>query len=272
MNIRNGLAAAIYRLLVAVLAMLGVWMYLDSFGWSAWRILATYVLMFTAVYFCVLALVGLITKNRKKRVIGSPMLEGALTIALLIVSITTFVFMAGGWVHPALSGGAAALSYVTLPVLVIADWLIFMPKGRWQSIYPFYWLAFPTIYVAAILLSAELCPEIDLRYPLAFLDYRVYDIVQMIWVLIFYAVCILTVGYGFYGIDALVGGKVGKYIVLPKIKLVEVDEDTDREIEMAAKSQNKLDRLVPRNSVTESAARLEKRRSKAPKSVKVDKN
>lgn len=250
MYIRNSLAATVYRMLVAVLASLGLWMCFDSFGLTAWRILLTYVLLGTALYFGLLAIIGFITKEQRKQIVGSPMLEGALIIGLLTTSITTFVFMAQNWSHPALTGGAAALSYVTLPVLVIADWLIFLPKGRWQGIYPFYWLAFPTIYAALILLTAELWPKVDLRYPLGFLDYQFYDIVRMIWVLIFYAVCVLIGGYGFYIIDALMSGKVGKHIVLPKIKLVEI-EDKAEEIEE-----------VPEKT------RQEKRRPKAPQPTK----
>lgn len=246
MHIRNSLATTIYRLLVAILACFGAWMYFDSFGLSAWRIFATYALLMTAIYFGVLAIVGLATKERRKQIVGSPMIEGALIISLLAVSVTTFVFMVRGWAHPALTGPAAALSYVTLPVLVIADWVIFMPKGRWQGIYPFYWLAVPTIYAAAILFTAELWSDLDLRYPLGFLDYRIYDISRMIWTLIFYAVCILAVGYGLYTIDALVSGKVGKHVVLPKIKLVEVESEEDSKAD-------KDEKLKPGKSKTKKA-------------------
>lgn len=210
---------------MAILAGFGAWMYFDSFGLSAWRIFATYALLMTAIYFGILAIIGLATKERRKQIVSSSMIEGVLIISLLTVSVTTFVFM------------IPALSYVTLPVLVIADWAIFMPKGRWQGIYPFYWLAVPTIYAAVILFTAELWLDLDLRYPLGFLDYRVYDISRMIWTLIFYAVCILIVGYGFYAIDALVSGKVGKHIVLPKIKLVEVESEEDLEVDKAKKSK-----------------------------------
>lgn len=222
---------------MAILAGFGAWMYFDSFGLSAWRIFATYALLMTAIYFGILAIIGLATKERRKQIVSSSMIEGVLIISLLTVSVTMFVFMVHGWQQPTLSGPAAALSYVTLPVLVIADWAIFMPKGRWQGIYPFYWLAVPTIYAAAILFTAELWLDLDLRYPLGFLDYRVYDISRMIWTLIFYAVCILIVGYGFYVIDALVSGKVGKHIVLPKIKLVEVESEEDLEVDKAKKSK-----------------------------------
>jgi len=227
MYMRNSLAATVYRMLVAILAALGLMMCFEAFGLSTWRVFLTYVLLGVLLCFGTLAIIGFITKERRKQIVGSSMFEGALIIGLLITSITTFVFMAQGWSHPALSGGAAALCYVTLPVLVIADWLIFLPKGRWQGMYPFYWLAFPTIYAALILLTAEVWQKIDLRYPLVFLDYWSYDIVATIWTLIFYAVCILIVGYGFYVIDALMGGKAGRHIVLPKIKMIEVGDEKD---------------------------------------------
>ncbi len=270
MNIRNGFAASIYRLLVAILAMLGAWMCFENFGWSSWRVLLTYTLLFTTIYFGVLAIVGLVLNKRKRQALGLPMLEGALIITLLTVSVTTFVFMARDWEHPALAGGAAALSYVTLPVLVIADWLIFMPKGRWRSIYPFYWLAFPVFYVAAILFTAELYPNIDLRYPLAFLDYHIHDIVQMIWILIFYAICILIVGYGFYAIDALVGGKVGKYVVLPKIKLVEVGEVGDHEERTMTKGSSSGSKDKSAKNMPVDKIESKKRRPKAPQVAKND--
>lgn len=223
MYIRNNLATSIYRLLIAILSILGVWMCFDRFGLSAWRVLLTYVLLVSALYFGILAVIGIAFRNRRKRILRSPMLEGALIISLLTTSITTFVFMANGWEHPVLIGGAAALSYVTLPLLMVANWLIFLPKGRWRGIFPFYWLAFPTIYVALMLFTAEVWPETIPRYPLEFLDYWQYDLVRMIWTLILYAVCILIVGYVLCVLDALMGGKVGKHIVMPKIKLIEID-------------------------------------------------
>lgn len=229
MYIRNSLAMVIYRALVAILSALGVWMCFDKFGLEAWRVFLTYVLLVTAIYFGIMSIAGLWARKERRQLTGSPVIEGALIISFLVASATTFVFMAHGWEHPVLNGGAAALSYVTLPVLIIADWLIFLPKGRWQGIYPFYWLAFPAIYIALILFTAEIWTNTYLRYPLEFLDFRTFDIVRMIWALIFYAVCILIAGYIIYIIDALISGKVGKYIVLPKIKLVEVVNNKEQE-------------------------------------------
>lgn len=247
MYIRNSLAATVYRVLVAILAALGLWMCFDSFGLSAWRVFLTYVLLFASIYFGALAVLGSVMKERKKQITGAPMLEGVLIIGILVTSMTTFATMANGQLHSALTGGAAALSYVTLPVLIIADWLIFLPKGRWRGIYPFYWLAFPAIYVALILFTAETWTDIDLRYPLGFLDYHSFDVVKMIWVLIFYMVCILIVGYSLYIIDALISGKVGKYIVLPKVKLVEVD-DEEANPEPSKSSQAKRRREAPQSA------------------------
>ena len=106
------------------------------------------------------------------------------------------------------------------------------------------------MYVALMLFTAEIWPESIPRYPLAFLDYWQYDLVRMIWTLIFYAVCILIVGYGLYIVDALMGGKVGRHVVLPKIKLIEIEPEAEKQEEVTKQEKQ------------------EKRRPKAPSSTK----
>ena len=65
---------------MAILAGFGAWMYFDSFGLSAWRIFATYALLMTAIYFGILAIIGLATKERRKQIVSSSMIEGVLII------------------------------------------------------------------------------------------------------------------------------------------------------------------------------------------------
>lgn len=224
MYIHHKLSALLYKLLVALLCSFGAWLTFETFGLTAWRVFVTYPLIVGAIYFLVSAIMAFWNYGQQKSGFCA-MLEGALIIGFLTSSITVMVCYNFDWSHPSLQGAAAALVYATLPILVTCDYFLFVPKGHWQPIYPFYWLAFPIIYASMMVLTAEDLPvNTPWLYPLEFLNYKTGNFALLVQWFVFYSVAILIVGYILYVLDALMGGKVGKYIVLPRIKLVEIED------------------------------------------------
>jgi len=96
----------------------------------------------------------------------SPLLMGGLTLAILLVGVVYATLLRG--LHP-LSGLPLIANYLlhdVSPVLTAAYWLFFVPRGqlRWSA--PWWWLTFPTAYLAYALARGQL----DHNYPYPFID------------------------------------------------------------------------------------------------------
>lgn len=130
-----------------------------------------------------------------------------------------------GFVLPRLDLWLVWLICAGLPILIFFDWLFFAKKGHWQVMYPFYWLALPITYAAAMIFTADFLPEFTTwLYPLDLFDYRNFGLWEMLGWIIVISLLILSVGYILYLMDFIMSGKLGKYIVLPHIQTILVDE------------------------------------------------
>lgn len=97
------------------------------------------------------------------------------------------------------------LIHVVAPLLVIGDWLLFVPKGRLRPIDPVLWSAIPLAYLAFAFtwggLGGEFSPGV--RYPYPFLDVDANGVGGVaLWVVGLTAGGI-GLGYGYYGLDRL---------------------------------------------------------------------
>lgn len=211
MYIENRLASALFKLLIGVLSAVGFWIAVATLGSSAGRLLSTWVLAISAVYFLVAAAIIAFSKERNAGDIPCPTLEGAILINFLLCGITAICLIMSGEHFPGLSGLPMPLVYATLPILVLCDWAIFNRKGRWHVADPCYWLALPAFYVGYIIYTAEWAPDtLALRYPFHFFEYNEIGITQfLIWLVIF-AASLLVGGYIFFIIDYILGGHFSK--------------------------------------------------------------
>jgi hypothetical protein len=102
------------------------------------------------------------------------------------------------------------LTHVTVPLLVLAEFLIFEahPSVRWW--HPLAWSAFPWYYVAFTAVYTGLggvytSPAGTERFPYFFLDYLTYGWPTVgLWVLLI-TVGFIAAGYFFLGVDRLIG-------------------------------------------------------------------
>lgn len=239
MQIHNKASAVLYKALLGILASVSAWVSFQTLGLSAWRLFSTSILIIAALYYLISALILAIDRKREARDIPCPMLEGALIVSFVLTSVTVVALRAANVALPGLDGWSAALVYFILPALVLFDWSFLVKKGLWRPVDPFYWLAFPTIYVAAILFSAEFLPATtNLRYPLPFLDYANGDFANLLSWLALIAVLILIFSYILVILDFILSGELAKHIVLPKIKTVVVSESTNNAPQTDSVSQD----------------------------------
>lgn len=223
MRIESKTFSIVMKVLIGGLSLVIFWVSLVLFGIAAWRMFFTWILLLAGVYYLIAAAI-LAFSERPHDYTPCPMLVGLFLINFLLISLTSFIFAATHQDITLLNGLPAAILYGTLPVLVLADWLLFTRKGHWRAIDPLYWLALPTIYTAFIVLTAVVSPNISSAYPLAFLDWQNFGFPDFCAFLSMFIILILATGYLFILFDGLISGKISQYIVLPHIETVE-DED-----------------------------------------------
>lgn len=224
MYIRKRAAAAISSLLIGVLALACEWYLLGRYGWSSLRLFPTWILFLTSVYFLSCALIILVSKHDPGRK-PCAMLDGMILMGLLLCS-SAAIFSALSEIYmPRLEEWFVWTICLALPVLILLDWALFMKKGRWRAIDPFYWLALPICYVATMIFTAELMPNTETwRYPLDLFDYSEFGVWNLLEWLLLVIILELAVGYVLFFIDFTLSGKLAKKIVLPHLQTVLVDE------------------------------------------------
>lgn len=228
MRIESKTFSIVMKVLIGGLSLVTFWIASVLFGAAVWRLFFAWVLLLAGIYYLVTAAV-LAFSDRPYDYAPCPMLVGLFVINFLLISLTSFAFAAAHRDIILLSGIPAALLYGTLPALALADWFLFVRKGYWHTIYPFYWLALPTIYAAFIVLTATLSPDTSLAYPLGFLDWQSFGFSDFCTFLSIFAILILVGGYLFVLLDGLISGKISQYIVLPHIKTIDDEPTSDPE-------------------------------------------
>lgn len=97
---------------------------------------------------------------------ASPQALGGLTLSIILVGAVYWTLLEG--LHRLT--GAAHLADILLhklsPLLMILWWLLFAPRARLRWKVPAWWLLYPLVYLAYVLVRARF----DGRYPYPFLD------------------------------------------------------------------------------------------------------
>lgn len=226
MYIRNKPAAACYKLLLGMVSLVLAWYLLSQHGYAAFRIFPTWVLLLSAPYFLVCAAILALNVRKFNGKNPIPVVEGILILAFWLMSGVAYASLKSHFYLPPLDGWLTWLLCLVLPILVTLDWALFAKKGRWHVMMPFYGLALPTSYMATMMFTADFLPSTtEFRYPLEMFDVWNFDLWSMFRYTAAVAALILIAGYILYLIDFALSGKLAKYIVLPHLRLVEVDEN-----------------------------------------------
>jgi len=237
MYIQNRYAKIAYRSVIVLLAFVGLWLEFISFGEKAWRLLTTWYVLIAGVYYGVNIVISII-KPKQHGAMCCSMLHGAIILTGLMLLIGDIAAATGAFDVLGLEGIGCFLTNFLLPILIFLDWIIFVRKGTWRVIDPWYWLAWLIIYAGIIILTAR--GARDWPYPYSFLDYQAIGIDIMIWWILLISVIALAAGYAIMLLDFALSGEIHKYIVMPRIKTIVIEE------EIAAPSAlNKLEEKKP---------------------------
>ncbi|WP_454261257.1 Pr6Pr family membrane protein [Pseudoxanthomonas mexicana] len=97
------------------------------------------------------------------------------------------------------------LVHIITPILVIVDWLLFVPKGRLRAYDPLLWALIPYAYLAFAFtygaLGGEFAPGV--RYPYPFMNVEVNGLGDVILWIVGLTVALVGVGYIYYALDRL---------------------------------------------------------------------
>lgn len=233
MYIQKRTVAALVRLLITVLALVGLWIEFANFGNLSPRLFVTWLLVVIALYYMVATIVAAFAHKQPSDVLPCPMLHGlcaALGVGLLVASFC-------GLQLTGFSGPENLLVCLVIPVLLIVDWLFLSKKGSWRAVEPFYWLALPVVYVCWVLILADVWGKnAAYAYPYWFLDFHQIGIDTMLWYLAVLMVVTLVIGYVLLALDYTLSGQLSQHIVLPRIKTIIVEEVV-AEDDLATKTQ-----------------------------------
>lgn len=214
-----------YKLGLGALSLVLEWCLMVQYGWAAFRLFPTWVLLISAIYFLFSALMIALNEKRDFNKNYCPMLEGMVLLNLCLMSGVAIASAANSFYLPELPMWLVIFICVILPLAVLADWIVFVKKGRWRVMAPFYWVALPICYVATMIFTAEINPDLELLYPFEALNYLEFGLFEMFGWFLVAALLELVIGYGFFLLDFAASGKLAKKIVLPHLRTVVVNED-----------------------------------------------
>lgn len=97
------------------------------------------------------------------------------------------------------------LVHIITPLLVIADWLLFIPKGRLRPYDPLLWAIIPYAYLVFAFtysaLGGEFAPGVRVPYP--FMNVETNGLGGVVLWIAGLTVALVAVGYVYYGVDRL---------------------------------------------------------------------
>jgi hypothetical protein len=95
------------------------------------------------------------------------------------------------------------LVHYAVPLMTLADWLLFDRKGSFKKLDPLIWTIIPWAYLAFSLIRAQFTTYLSSgsRYPYFFIDIDQYGVGQVIINILIVAVGYVTLGYIIYFID-----------------------------------------------------------------------
>lgn len=185
--------------------------------------------IFTVVYYYVLSFWQINNTNKEKTCL-IPWFKGAITVSSAGILIISFFFINNITIPQWDKYFVANTMHYIIPIMVIADWLLFDKKGYFKPFFPILWIIpsmlYTTyVYVSVLVLNRSVGAENAFCYPISncgnypypFFNIDANGIINTVAKLLLLAVILLIVGYIMYGID-IIPNKVGKFISSKKKK------------------------------------------------------
>lgn len=211
MRIKNLWFSTIWKGIIAMLCLAAL---LIDFGFFAgradWWILNYYTVLSNIACFVFFALAHVRSEIALKRgerdFAWSPRIEGAFVFCIAVTGIVYATMLAPEDIAEGkfLTFENLVLHYVG-PAMVILDWLLFSPKGRFRPADPLLWLLAPLGYFGYILARSTFAGNIGTtgsRFPYGFIDPAVQGgWGEMFWGVAYIAIAMAALGYIIYTLD-----------------------------------------------------------------------
>jgi hypothetical protein len=219
MYIKNRTLAIGFRVLLVGVCLYGIILNTTAWGSDWIGILSYYTLQSNIV---VLGFFGfLLVRNLWTRKAVSPTIKGGVTVCITLTFLVyhfvlrpmMFSMEATTMYNDSL---ANVLVHYVVPLMVIADWLMFDKKGMMKKLDPLRWTAIPWAYFIFALIRAQFgdFSGTNSRYPYFFIDIDKYGVGQVALNILFFAIGYVTLGYVIYFVDfgmgKLGGGNRGR--------------------------------------------------------------
>lgn len=219
MYIHNGRFKQIYRLFFLFVCEAGIILqYAGMAGKGDLRMLTAYYTILSNIL-CFIYFAVLVIAQRKKE---NALVRGGVTMCITVTGLV-YHFMLNGLMGTAVGTGVplTALSvsnilvHYVVPIMVILDYFLFVPKGQYKSLYPLAWLVLPYAYFAFSMVRAEVSVRAftgfgsTSRYPYPFLDVDLHGWDKVLLIVLAVTVAFLALGYIVYVLDRLLGKNLG---------------------------------------------------------------
>lgn len=144
----------------------------------------------------------------------APRLGAAVMMAITVTMLIYLVLLApnafqqsGGAYQP--FGLTDTLMHIVTPCLLIADWLLFTPKGRLRAYDPLLWTIPPYAYLVFAFTRAALGGDFGpgRAYPYPFMNVDTHGVGGVALWIFGLSVSLVLVGYIYYGLDRLLAAR-----------------------------------------------------------------
>lgn len=213
MRIKCKVFSVIYKIMLALLAFVGVFILLLDSGWINFRMFTILTNTACALYFLILAFKIIFDKKNDGGKIRWPILKGALMLSVSLVGGVSAVLYTNMINFSTANGIAIFLVHVVAPIMTILDWLLFDKKGKFNKFSPLWWTLPPIIYAIFIFISAQFMnPDSTLRFPYIFFNYPEIGILPCVLWCLLIIILYLTAGYLCVFIDKKMSKKPRKVL------------------------------------------------------------
>jgi hypothetical protein len=205
MYIKNTTAAAIYRAVLALICLAGIILNVVNSGGT--NVLLYYTLQSNIAVLLYFSFVLFLPRKTISPTFKGIVMAG-ITLTFLvyhfILQPTLFQMDASEYAFSL----ANVLAHYVVPLMTLADWLLFDEKGRFTKWDPLKWTLLPLAYFAFALIRAQfgVFPGIsqgESRFPYFFIDVDVYGIGRVLLHVLLISVGYVLMDYLFYFTDRL---------------------------------------------------------------------
>ena len=207
--IKNRTVQLMFQTAFCTLGILGI---IASFGTFNYQFRGDFYVHFTNLsnYLCIgIMFVELIETIKKKDDSFTTKLPLLKFIGLLGIMLTfiIFNFLLAGDREPALNFYInSVLFHIVLPIMYVADWVLFHEHKKVKWYYPLVSVSFPVLYAIFIFIRAwilDFNPEVPYIYPYFFLNLNELGVMGVIkWIGIL-SLVLIVIGYVMIGIDKI---------------------------------------------------------------------